>query len=781
MSPTLVVFSLRLGLLTKKLYKDKILEENIEDEPLKLQTGQEKNDLTSSNLKKTTTKVSDVKKPGKTSEKFFVSTNSKPIPSLNEMKPLQIESSGKQSKTSPNSIITRKQSKSKLSEEKPSHLGNNEKQKDYETNKKSPQKEQNIDKRAEAMKKPKKARYSVVANKFEEKMPLDQIKENSESDEHPSFLSMGNNLSGVNMMEELSHKDPFLIGDGLNNMIQVEDLNISNIETKNPAAEIEEIDQPNNFDEEVNGELKDSIEAQLELNRVPLISDALADALLMPIDDLISSKTVESESQAGQQESMSETNSIFSQRHMKRTSILGDGIGRNKIKPLQMKLNEAIENYQIDNISVASQNPHLKEMKKYDSPDLKMVQSSVSNTTQQRIIPRVPEFGEYFLTPPLAIPNVNLEIQVPQASSSSVFQHPPSLLPPQPQKQLNSLASFAPAQASTAELYASAVSNNSDSSRYTTSHRMMASNKPQNYSTSNQINQLEQASNPRTPSRKSSIVVTNSKRVAPAQTPKSYSVAQSSTFSAVSSKKVTIKSSPFEAFASAHGDTARKFFIYYITILTLLRRTKEAERELTEMYFISISKEDVWMLCNLTRLKALIYIQNKKYEDAAVFLKLLLDIGTSMKWDLSIAIGRFAMGYCKFMVGDFSKSKSSFKEAAKKYTYLNHIFGQYYSTRFLFKLFTKEKREKDSKECQEKLKDLTNMNNINNCIKGSNHRKGVFFIRRVKGEICNVLIEIDHDEASEATGKSHLVSNGVFFKVRNIVKEAIQIAEDYMK
>lgn len=532
---------------------------------------------------------------------------------------------------------------------------------------------------------------------------------------------------------------------------------LSNIE---PAKEFEDEAPeplipilPNNFDEEVPGELKDSVELRLERSKVPLISEGLAEAVLMPIEDIASSNTIESESFGAQQDTISD-----SQSQRLRWSMTSDSnFARNSIANLSSKR----PGFPVQAGPSAGPPP---------APQLHPAPAALAG-----LVPLMAPLQDLANAIPQALQNGRINWNADFSSdwnlaSSSSFSNSLNF---NPQQALNNRRLEIPIPITTSLFqYQQPLQQAPELSKKLSNKSTLQ----KNLSTQN-LSQTETNVSQRT-SRRNSII--NQQIAGAKKLPLPSSRSSVSSFQGPQPSTHKKNASLFEQFLFKYNDQIRSFCVHYITVLILLKRNKEASKEIKVLFSIGLSLEDTWLVSNLSRLQALLYIQAKKYEEASLFLKVLVDITITMKWDLSNAISRFAIGYCKFMTSDYSKSKTSFKEASKKYTYLEHLFGQYYSTRFLFKLYSKEKKEKDVIECQEKLKELNNTKNLQNCIKGSTHKKGVFLLRRLKGEICNLMIEIEKDNQIEKT-KNFAVANTSAFKYKTFFKEMANLVEEFLK
>jgi hypothetical protein len=213
--------------------------------------------------------------------------------------------------------------------------------------------------------------------------------------------------------------------------------------------------------------------------------------------------------------------------------------------------------------------------------------------------------------------------------------------------------------------------------------------------------------------------------------------------------------------------------VLYCSILLLSKRAKEAVKEINYFFSLAFLNHDYQLISHMARLKAIILISQKKFEDACSFLTLYKDLSTQLGSDLGIAIANFGLGYCKLNQNDLTKAKIHFTESQKRYITFDHLFGRLYSIRHLLKIFMKEKKEKEIKELHEKLKILNVGQNHKDYLKKSfEHKKGIF-ISRKGSEILSILIEFDSEyrEIKEKEG----------FNIKKILQNAAVLMEQYCK
>lgn len=230
----------------------------------------------------------------------------------------------------------------------------------------------------------------------------------------------------------------------------------------------------------------------------------------------------------------------------------------------------------------------------------------------------------------------------------------------------------------------------------------------------------------------------------------------------------------YEEFSSRCKGECSIFAVLYCSILLLNRRDKEASKEISYQFNLGMLNDDLYLVGQMAKLKAVILIFEKKLEQALKFLNLYKDISRIYNDDIGQATSLFGIGYCRFIQGDLIKAKIGFTESSKRYGCLKHVFGEYYSIRNLYKILIKEKKEKEAKEYQERMRNINSAKNIKSCINGIDYKKGTF-IMRTRGELLSILIEMaswsDYKEAKDREK----------FRVKMILKQAAELSEEYCK
>lgn len=243
--------------------------------------------------------------------------------------------------------------------------------------------------------------------------------------------------------------------------------------------------------------------------------------------------------------------------------------------------------------------------------------------------------------------------------------------------------------------------------------------------------------------------------------------ASSSVYSFAQSAATKKPATAVEEALAAFDGAIPKFSIYYCSILILLRRSREADKELSYNFDLAVATEDLFLLSNVIRLKVCLLIEERRLEEAVEAVELLAAMFKYQRCEVGDAMALFTLGYCRFQLGELGRAKQHFRECMKKYAFLDHLFGQYYACRYLIKITTKLSKEAELKECQEKMKGMNNLKNYKKCIAGSVYKNGRFVLRG-KGEVYSLLIEVCH------TADQHKVDN-FKVKLRRLVRGASEL------
>lgn len=218
-----------------------------------------------------------------------------------------------------------------------------------------------------------------------------------------------------------------------------------------------------------------------------------------------------------------------------------------------------------------------------------------------------------------------------------------------------------------------------------------------------------------------------------------------------------------------------EFCIMYCSILILMGRTKEANKEINFLLQVSIVKEDLYLLMNISKLKGLLLFSSasKKYLAAIGFFEVAQTIAKTCQEDLMVAQSTFAIGYMYFLSNELSKSKNFLIDSAKKYKYMAHLFGQLYSNKYLYLVYCKERKEKEAKELRDRITAINKEKKNSSAFIKDQHAKGEF-IGRTRGFIISILIEYCGIKTVPQIG------NGGF-KAKGALKKAKGLCDQYCR
>jgi hypothetical protein len=476
-----------------------------------------------------------------------------------------------------------------------------------------------------------------------------------------------------------------------------------------------------NFDEEVSGELFDSIELKKNFGdpdqKVPIISDNVAEAVLAPIDEV---NTVSSEE---------DSQDLYDSDY--RTSLKSSQLGPTNSLP-----REYVSNYQMQ-LPLSS---HLNTLQSSYQEGSQSFQQTIIHSGRKSSISQMSQNADFLSESPQNQAAFSLKSSQVMLNS---YNHLP--VPASNPLQLSNRQD-APGQP---ELVKRNSIKKKQSNTTSSVVSRDSSSKPVTVINSSQI-------------RKHSITTTNvpSARISTANS------------SMVSSGRQEIGS--YEDFYRRVNGLNARFSVTYCSLLLLNRRDKEAGKEINYQFQLAMLNDDLYTLGQMSRLKAMMFMENRKFDEALKFLDLFKGISRTFKDDLGQAISMFAIGYCKFAQHDMVKAKIAFQDSYKRYCNMKHLFGEYYSIRNLIKIFTKEKKEKEAKEHQERLRVINNAKNIKNCINGAEHKKGTFILR-TRGEVISIMIE------AESPSNYCELNDREKFKVHPLLKSAAELSEEYCK
>lgn len=495
-----------------------------------------------------------------------------------------------------------------------------------------------------------------------------------------------------------------------------------------------------NFDQENDGEFKDPMEYKIlsEDSSVPVISGNLAEAVLAPIDEPLSFSTSSyNQSQVENQRSQVENQSqetYGGKEHPSKTSNGQFGDVHSWRQSLGM---------------IAPQVLKRSEMNSMGNSGVQAVNNStIANSNNQREIAQNPQNSSQI-----------------SLANSSIAQS----------KNSKSQAKADNEQAGSVSL------KGEEHSVAPASHVAPPNLKKQpSHQTGSQPQKKHSLS---TTGINSSMMSRNDHSITGGPHPKSSILNQSvlnSTSNTVMSEKpnqlVVAKKMNYEQFHKKTNNCASKYLVLYVSLLILQSRFKEANKEVNALFNISLVNEDMWLLLHMTKLKVLLLLHAKKFEEAGKFNELLTTLAKLGKFELYSVISMFTNGYLKFMQGDTMKSKLSFTAAMRGYRYMDHLVGEYYCCIHLKNIFSKEKREQEAKEIKEKLKKLKNVQNLKNCINGRKHKFGTFLIR-IRGEMCSILIELE--VRKQTKDEDEIFPKG--FKFKNGMRIAQNLYDDFCK
>jgi hypothetical protein len=465
------------------------------------------------------------------------------------------------------------------------------------------------------------------------------------------------------------------------------------------------------FDEENKGELIDSIEAQslAARSKVPVFSETLADAVLEPIDEDVSSSLKESELTDMESELDS---------------------GRPERKSYRTENNEP--SYTTTPSTPKNNNPDLKG-------SINRRKTSISSKDVEEVT-----------TTKAGLTNLMKEYTLPEL---------------QEKKTSNGRT------ASTNITNLSTSYQNSINSKKTSLNPSSASSRES--STRKLSIQAKKAA---ILNEKSNALLSNQKQVVV------NNITSSSSTKVATAKKASLLST-FDDLVKRTEGACLKFMVYYVSIIVLTHRqsSKAALKEINYMFNLGVHHENLFLACQAGRLKSYTLLFSKKYEESMRFLDLVQSISKKMNWEIENALSLFGQGYAYFSLANSGGAKLKFLESRKKYHNLGHIFGEYFSLRFLIKMSKKDSTDNDIKIMQEQLKELNSQKNIKTCLTGGKDRKG-FFIMRIHGELCSLMIEMSSKIiASSESAAIAASSYSTVSKTQTLFKYAKTLNEEYCK